>query len=47
VGQGTVDWPALMAALRDTSAKYFVVEHDNPSDAARFAERSLAAAKNF
>lgn len=45
LGQGTVDWPALMAALRRTSCKHFVLEHDNPSDLARFAERSIAAAE--
>jgi sugar phosphate isomerase/epimerase len=44
VGQGTVDWKALMAAVRGT-AKYFIMEHDNPSDDRRFAERSLAAAR--
>jgi len=47
VGQGTVDWKALMAALRGTSARNFIVEHDNPRDAARFAERSLAAARTY
>jgi sugar phosphate isomerase/epimerase len=47
VGQGTVDWKALMAALRKTPARHFVLEHDNPSDAARFAERSLAAAQSL
>jgi sugar phosphate isomerase/epimerase len=47
VGQGTMDWKAIMPALRATAAKYFVMEHDNPKDAARFAERSLAAAKNL
>jgi sugar phosphate isomerase/epimerase len=47
VGQGTIDWPGLMQHLRRTPAKHFVLEHDNPSDAARFAERSIAAAKSF
>jgi sugar phosphate isomerase/epimerase len=47
VGSGTVDWPALMAALRATSARHFVMEHDNPKDAARFAARSIAAAKSY
>ncbi len=47
VGQGVVDWKGLMAALRKTPAKHFVMEHDNPKDATRFAERSLAAAKSF
>lgn len=41
VGAGTVDWPALMVAFRATPARHFVMEHDNPSDAARFAALSL------
>ncbi|MBP7002473.1 sugar phosphate isomerase/epimerase [Amaricoccus sp.] len=45
VGYGTVDWKGLMAALRDTPARNFVMEHDNPKDAKRFAERSIEAAK--
>lgn len=45
VGQGTVDWTAVMAALRATPCRNFIMEHDNPSDHARFARRSLAAAK--
>ncbi len=45
VGHGTVDWKALMAALKEqTNARYYVMEHDNPKDDKRFAERSLAAA---
>lgn len=44
LGEGTVDWAGLMAALRDTPAKHFVLEHDNPSDPERFAKSSLAAA---
>ena len=48
VGHGTVDWKALMAALKErTKVKYFVMEHDNPKDAERFAERSLAAAQKL
>ena len=45
VGHGTMDWAGLMAALRATRAKYFVMEHDNPNDDKRFASRSIAAAK--
>lgn len=45
VGQGTVDWKAIMAALRATPCTNFIMEHDNPADHARFARRSLAAAK--
>ncbi|MEO3387017.1 sugar phosphate isomerase/epimerase [Mesorhizobium sp. CAU 1741] len=48
VGHGTMDWPAIMQALRDkTPARVFVMEHDNPSDAGRFARRSIAAAAAF
>ena len=47
VGDGTVDWPAQMLALRATPARHFVMEHDNPKDAARFATRSIAAAQSF
>lgn len=47
VGHGTVDWPAIMAALRAIGVKHFVMEHDNPKDHKRFATRSLTAAKGF
>ncbi len=47
VGHGTVDWPHLMAALRAAGVQHFVMEHDNPSDHARFAARSIASAKGF
>jgi sugar phosphate isomerase/epimerase len=43
VGHGTMDWPALHAAIKaNTNARYWVMEHDNPSDDARFARRSFA-----
>jgi sugar phosphate isomerase/epimerase len=47
VGQGTVKWKEIMAALSHTRCMHFIMEHDNPSDDARFANRSLAAAKKF
>jgi sugar phosphate isomerase/epimerase len=47
VGQGTVDWKALLEALRPRGIRHFVMEHDNPADDARFARRSLAAAKSY
>jgi sugar phosphate isomerase/epimerase len=47
LGQGTVDWKGLMAALRNTGCKYFVMEHDNPKDAERFARRSIEAAQKL
>ena len=45
VGDGVMPWPALMAALRKAGTRYFVIEHDNPSDERRFASRSLAAVR--
>ncbi len=47
VGYGTVDWPAIMAALRGVGCDNFVLEHDNPADHARFAQRSLASVKGM
>lgn len=48
VGHGTLPWPELIGALRDkTPARVFVMEHDKPSDAARFARRSIEAANRF
>jgi sugar phosphate isomerase/epimerase len=48
VGHGTVDWKKLMDTLKErTRAKYYVMEHDNPKDDKRFAERSLAAAQKL
>ena len=43
VGQGTMPWDRLMKIVRaETSAGIFVMEHDKPSDAFRFAERSFS-----
>ena len=48
VGHGTMDWAGILKALRDkTPARVFVMEHDNPSDFARFARRSIEAANRF
>ena len=47
VGHGTLDWAAFAAALGKTRCMHYVMEHDNPSDDARFAKRSIAAAKRF
>jgi sugar phosphate isomerase/epimerase len=47
-GTGTMDWPAIMAAVRAfTAADLFVMEHDNPSDHKRFASVSIENARNF
>lgn len=47
LGHGTVDWKALKAALAGTKVRYFVMEHDNPKDAERFASRSIATARTL
>lgn len=48
VGSGVVDWKGLYKLLKaKTKAKYFVMEHDKPADAARFAKRSISAANKF
>ena len=47
VGHGTMDWPAIMAALRSAGCRHFVMEHDNPSDDKRFARRSIDAARKL
>lgn len=48
VGQGTLPWQDLMTAIRTkTAAKYFVAEHDNPSDINRFARRSIEAIRSY
>jgi sugar phosphate isomerase/epimerase len=48
VGQGTLDWKKLLAdAKAKTRATYFVAEHDKPSDAIRFARRSMEALKGY
>ncbi|MFG6080290.1 sugar phosphate isomerase/epimerase family protein [Paracoccus litorisediminis] len=41
-GTGVLDWPALYAALGRTKAGILVMEHDNPSDDARFARAGVA-----
>lgn len=47
VGQGTMDWAALIAALRAHGVTLFVAEHDNPSDVTRFATRSIEAFRTY
>jgi sugar phosphate isomerase/epimerase len=48
VGHGTVPWKDLIAALKaKTSAKYYVLEHDNPKDIERLASRSIAAFNTY
>lgn len=47
VGHGTMDWPAIHAALQAAGVTHYVVEHDNPKDHTRFATRSLATLSNL
>lgn len=48
VGTGTMDWPAIWAAIQNfTSAEIFVMEHDNPSDHSRFAQTAITNAAAF
>lgn len=48
VGHGTVDWQQLLAdAKAKTRAKYYVMEHDKPSDAMRFARQSIASVRQW
>ena len=48
VGHGTVAWPEILHELHGKSAlKYLIMEHDNPSDFNRFAQRSIQAAQSM
>ena len=48
VGHGVLDWENLIGKVQaKTKAEYFVAEHDKPSDAVRFATRSIATASKW
>ncbi|CUH77526.1 sugar phosphate isomerase/epimerase family protein [Tropicibacter naphthalenivorans] len=47
VGHGTMDWKAIMTALREVGVDLFVAEHDKPSDCDRFARRSIETIKGL
>ena len=47
VGHGTMDWPTLFQALKAAGTRHFVMEHDNPSDHRRFAQRAFDATSTF
>ncbi|GGX65578.1 xylose isomerase [Tateyamaria omphalii] len=47
VGHGTMDWPSLFQSLKAAGTRQFVMEHDNPSDHRRFAQRAFDAAQKF
>jgi sugar phosphate isomerase/epimerase len=41
VGQGVLDWPSIIKAVRNSPARHVIMEHDNPSDHERFARNSI------
>jgi len=47
VGFGVVNWADLLDEMKKTSAKHFIVEHDNPSDLHRFAENSYKTIRGW
>lgn len=48
IGEGTLDWPGLFSAAQAHGTKWFVLEHDKPSDAVRFARSArVFALENF
>ena len=47
LGHGVMDYGRIVAALRATGVPRWVLEHDNPSDHARYLTRSLATAAEF
>jgi len=48
VGTGTLDWQKLLGeAKANTKATHFVMEHDKPSDAIRFARNSITAVRQW
>ncbi|WP_299743767.1 sugar phosphate isomerase/epimerase [uncultured Tateyamaria sp.] len=47
VGHGIMDWSSLFQSLRAAGTRHFVMEHDNPSDHRRFAQRAFDATQTF
>ncbi|CUH42225.1 Xylose isomerase-like TIM barrel [Ruegeria atlantica] len=47
VGYGTMDWPAIKRAMDAALVRRYVIEHDNPNDHKRMAQRSLATVQSF
>ncbi len=41
VGHGTLDWSAILPALKEAGVTLFVAEHDKPNDVTRFATRTI------
>lgn len=47
IGHGILDWTRLLPAMRATAARWWVAEHDRPSDADRFARNSIATFRSW
>ena len=47
VGHGVMDWELISAALKSAKVPRYILEHDNPRDAERFARRSFTTVKSF
>lgn len=47
VGHGTQGWAAIKQELDAQGIDHWVIEHDNPSDHARFARRSIETVKGW
>lgn len=48
IGYGTLDWTRYIEITkRATKTEFFVFEHDEPNDVARFATRSIATARRW
>ena len=46
-GHGILPWQAWWQIIKQSSARFFVAEHDNPNDVTRFASRSIEAANQL
>lgn len=46
-GHGILPWQQWWQVIKTSSARFFVAEHDNPSDVKRFASRAIVAANEL
>jgi sugar phosphate isomerase/epimerase len=46
-GYGVIGWSTLVPVLKEAGVTLFVVEHDKPSDVARFARRAFATVASW
>ncbi len=47
VGHGVIEWPPIVAALKDAGVPRYVIEHDNPNNQERLITRSYASVSKF